>query len=220
MISTFGEAMPVYAKRKSNTSTTTTPYPSHCKTVLFYLKYTFSLKLFFFSSAVMPQPGAAAGNPYMPYPHAGGGTSGGQNFPPYPSPQQSNFGNYPPYMPSPTGYPHPAVGGGGGAASGGSMYPSQEINSQTITEEHIKASLISAVEDKLRRRIQERVNQCYAEIETLNRTKQELGEGRAKINANIAKLEKERVSIIIVVFVSYSFLILKIQTNKIGGFAK
>lgn len=65
----------------------------------------------------------------------------------------------------------------------------------TITEEHIKASLISAVEDKLRRRIQERVNQHQAEIETLNRTRHELLEGRAKINDIISKLEREEVRI-------------------------
>lgn len=63
----------------------------------------------------------------------------------------------------------------------------------TITEEHIKASLISAVEDKLRRRIQERVNQYQAEIETLKRTKHELNEGRAKINDIISKMEREEV---------------------------
>lgn len=61
----------------------------------------------------------------------------------------------------------------------------------TITEEHIKASLISAVEDKLRRRIQERVNQYQAEMETLNRTKHELKEGRNKINDIVTKLERE-----------------------------
>lgn len=63
----------------------------------------------------------------------------------------------------------------------------------TITEEHIKASLISAVEDKLRRRMQERVNQCQAEIQTLKRTKQELTEGRSKINEITGKLEREEV---------------------------
>lgn len=45
----------------------------------------------------------------------------------------------------------------------------------------------------MRRRIQERVNQCQAEIETLNRTKQELTEGRAKINENISQLDREKV---------------------------
>lgn len=64
----------------------------------------------------------------------------------------------------------------------------------TITEEHIKASLLSAVEDKLRRRIQERVNQHQAEMETLNRTAHELMEGRAKINEIISRLEREEVN--------------------------
>lgn len=72
--------------------------------------------------------------------------------------------------------------------------PSKDDGTNTITEEHIKASLISAVEDKLRRRIQERVNQYQAEMETLNRTKHELNEGRAKINDIVAKLEREEVN--------------------------
>lgn len=53
--------------------------------------------------------------------------------------------------------------------------------------------MISAVEDKFRRCIQERVNQYQAEMETLNRTKQELMDGRAKINDITAKLEREEV---------------------------
>lgn len=61
----------------------------------------------------------------------------------------------------------------------------------TITEEHIKASLISAVEDKLRRRIQERVNQYQAEMDTLNRTTHELKDGRNKINDITSKLVRE-----------------------------
>lgn len=73
-----------------------------------------------------------------------------------------------------------------------SLQQSQD-GTMTITEEHIRASLISAVEDKLRRRIQERVNQHQAEMDTLNRTKHELNEGRAKINEIIAKLEREEV---------------------------
>lgn len=61
----------------------------------------------------------------------------------------------------------------------------------TITEEHIKASLVSAVEDKLKRRIQEKVNQCQAEIQTLKRTQQELNEGQSKINDIICRLERD-----------------------------
>lgn len=61
----------------------------------------------------------------------------------------------------------------------------------TITEEHIRASLVSAVEDKLKRRIQEKVNQCQAEIQTLKRTQQELNEGQSKINDIIGRLERD-----------------------------
>lgn len=52
-------------------------------------------------------------------------------------------------------------------------------------------SLMSAVEDKLRRRIQEKANQCQAEIQTLRRTKMELMEGQTKIDDIIGKLERE-----------------------------
>lgn len=65
----------------------------------------------------------------------------------------------------------------------------------TITEEHIKASLISAVEDKMRRRIQEKVNQCQAEIQTLKRTKQELMEGQSKLGEIMKKLERDEVEL-------------------------
>jgi len=142
---------------------TTTPYPMQ--------------------QSFMPQPGGGAGNSYPPYPVAG------SNFPPYPAnnypgypPATGSFASnpgYPPYNPS--GYP-PTTG-----------YNSNNDTSGTgtITEQHIKASLISAVQDKLRRRINERVNQCQAEIETLNRTKMELSQGRAKIQMNISKLEQE-----------------------------
>lgn len=71
--------------------------------------------------------------------------------------------------------------------------PSNPSSTGTITEEHIKASLISAVEDKLRRRLQEKVNQYQAEIDTLNRTKMELVEGSAKIDSIIARLKKDEV---------------------------
>lgn len=68
----------------------------------------------------------------------------------------------------------------------------QNAGTGTITEEHIKVSLISAVEDKLRRRIQERVNQAQAEIETLQRVKQELHEGGTKIDERLARMEREQ----------------------------
>lgn len=164
----------------------------------------------------MPQPGGSANPTFLPYPT----TSGAGNFPPYPPSSFGNFPSYPPantnaptsypYMPNPSGYSFYGV------SSTISIFVQQKQNpatkhyqykmliyfqqsntsqdgTMTITEEHIKASLISAVEDKLRRRIQERVNQYQAEMDTLNRTKHELNEGKAKINDIILKLEREEV---------------------------
>lgn len=143
----------------------------------------------------MPQPAGGGGNSFLPYPPATG------SFPPYPS---SNFGgNFPPYPPATTsasnsgsGYPpysspYPPASGYNSVYPPASTADDSSNSTGTITEQHIKASLISAVEDKLRRRIQEKVNQCFAEIQTLKRTKQELTEGKMKINELISKLEKE-----------------------------
>lgn len=129
------------------------------------------------TQSFMPQP--PTGNMY-PYPT--------QQFPPYPSGggysgygQPTSSTSYPPYMPP--GLPNVA-----GYNTG---YNPGAQGTGTITEEHIKASLVSAVEDKLKRRIQEKVNQCQAEIDTLKRTQQELNEGQSKINDIIGRLERD-----------------------------
>ncbi|XP_036337228.1 tumor susceptibility gene 101 protein-like [Rhagoletis pomonella] len=172
MILTFGDHPPVFSKPKDQT----TPYPH----------------------PAFPSPGGAG---YPPYPTAGAG--GSANFPPYQP--GNNFGPYPPY---PAGG-NPAAANPGASAGGYPPYmsfpqvpgynsgynSSTPSSTGTITEEHIKASLISAVEDKLRRRLQEKVNQYQAEIETLNRTKQELVEGSSKIDNVIARLNREEVEL-------------------------
>ncbi|XP_030385334.1 tumor susceptibility gene 101 protein [Scaptodrosophila lebanonensis] len=181
MILTFGDHPPVYSKPKEQVAA---PYPTN---------------------SFMPQPGGpGSGNSYLPYPTGGGGGAG-SNFPPYPT--SSNFGPYPPYppaggaggAPNASGYPpymnFPQPGGAYGGSGGYNPATSNASSTGTITEEHIKASLISAVEDKLRRRIQEKVNQYQAEIDTLNRTKQELVEGSAKIDAIISRLQREEVEL-------------------------
>ncbi|EDW69035.1 tumor susceptibility gene 101 protein [Drosophila virilis] len=175
MIVTFGDHPPVYSKPKEQVAA---PYPSN---------------------SFMPQPGGpGASNQFLPYPSATGASGG--NFPPYPTGGNympypatggpaGNSAGYQPYM----NYPQPGVyPGAAGYNPAGNANPS---STGTITEEHIKASLISAVEDKLRRRIQEKVNQYQAEIETLNRTKQELVEGSAKIDAIVTRLEREEVDL-------------------------
>lgn len=74
--------------------------------------------------------------------------------------------------------------------------PNAGTGTGTITEEHIRLSLISAVNDKVRRKVIEKVNQCQAEIDTLNRTKQELDEGSSKIDNILGKLQREEKDLI------------------------
>lgn len=166
MIVTFGEHPPVYSKPKEQA-----PYPRQ---------------------SFMPQPGGGAPNPSFPsFPQQQ------SNFPPYPT---SNFsGGFPPYPPASgaTNTPYPPSGYMPGMQPGFNSSPAQNNASGTgtITEEHIKASLVSAVEDKMRRRIQEKVNQCQAEIQTLKRTKQELMEGQSKLGEIMRKLERDEVEL-------------------------
>lgn len=138
----------------------------------------------------MPQPptsNQSQFNPSFPQP---------SNFPPYPTPNFSG-GAFPPYPPSagPNNSPYPPTGF---MSTGFNPSPAQQntnASTGTITEEHIKASLISAVEDKMRRRIQEKVNQCQAEIQTLKRTKQELMEGQSKLGDIMRKLERDEIEL-------------------------
>lgn len=137
----------------------------------------------------MPQPGAGANqfNPSFPQQPQ-------SNFPPYPG---SNFGGgYPPYPPAQNANtPYPPAAGFMSTPYPPTTQNNAGSNTGTITEEHIKASLISAVEDKMRRRIQEKVNQCQAEIQTLKRTKQELMEGQTKLGDIVKKLERDEAEL-------------------------
>lgn len=67
--------------------------------------------------------------------------------------------------------------------------------SGTITEEHIRASLLSAVEDKLRRRLKEQFSQLVAELETLRRTQQELTSGFTHLTDLFERLKKEKAEL-------------------------
>ncbi|CAL7933613.1 unnamed protein product [Xylocopa violacea] len=182
MIVTFGEQPPVYAKPRQGTQTSSTPYPVQ--------------------PSFMPVPGSGS---HMP----------GSTYPPYPQNSQYTSGSnvYPPFMPQP-GFPYQgSYGSYGGSASN---YPPQSCTgsfpyppstqpsptvpvtagaSGTITEEHIRASLLSAVEDKLRRRLKEQFSQLSAELETLRRTQQELTSGSTHLTDLFDKLKKEKAEL-------------------------
>lgn len=64
----------------------------------------------------------------------------------------------------------------------------------TITEEHITASLLSAVEDKVRRRHNEQMGQNKAELDILQQSQRELTLGKNKIESILISLNKEKVN--------------------------
>lgn len=64
----------------------------------------------------------------------------------------------------------------------------------TIKDEHIRESLLTAIEEKLMRRMKEQFQQNQAEMETLKRTQEELKQGKAKLDNILSRLEKEQAS--------------------------
>lgn len=162
MIVTFGEHPPVFAKSKKDI----TPYPS--------------------SSFV---PGNNPATPYPPYPQTSYPNTPFGGYPGYPPSSTSSMPGYPPY-PSGGGYPPypPAVGNFGGPPT---SIPNAG-GTGTIKDEHIRVSLLSAVEDKLVRRMKELYQQNQAELDTLQRTQEELKQGKTKLEMILNKMEKEK----------------------------
>ncbi|KAF2352525.1 Steadiness box (SB) domain [Trinorchestia longiramus] len=163
MIMTFSEMPPVYAKPKTGMSPAQPPAATPYPT-----------------NPYPAQPG------YQPYPPATGyppSTTGyaAPNYPPYPA--SSN-------LPYPTPYPTPSEGYNPTEAAGGGSVP--PTNTGTITEEHIRVSLVSAVGDRVRDKLREKHGDAQAEVAVLVQQKADLERGRDKLNAMIAKLQAEQ----------------------------
>ncbi|XP_059059597.1 tumor susceptibility gene 101 protein [Achroia grisella] len=166
MVTAFGEIPPVYSRPRNDT---TTPYPAAS-----FMPQPSGYPY----PQVTPQPGYPTTTPYpttsnLPYPSYGS---------PYPGAAPTNGIPYPPASTT-TPYP-PASNYGGADVAGG-----------TITEEHIKLSLLSAVQDKLKRRLKEQSQQSQAELETLRRTEQELQQGKTRLEDIISRLQRERTDL-------------------------
>ncbi|KAF4526664.1 hypothetical protein B566_EDAN015663 [Ephemera danica] len=167
MIMVFGEQPPVYAKPKDPPANPASPYPVQPPSMPMpggrpnstgYPPYPL-----YPGAANPPYPSMPASGNFPPssYPPNSAGSSyppyypnqssGGTGYPPYPTgtAQPPPSGNFPPY--AATGYPPASSATATGSATTG--------GSGTITEEHIRASLLSAVEDKLRRRMREQYSQ-------------------------------------------------------------
>ncbi|XP_036440216.1 tumor susceptibility gene 101 protein [Colossoma macropomum] len=100
------------------------------------------------------------------------------------------------------GYPYPAGGSGYPATSGGALYtpvtptatggPSRDA---TIGEDTIRASLVSAVSDKLRWRMKEEMDRAQAELDALKRTEEDLKKGHQKLEEMVTKLDQETADV-------------------------
>uniref|UniRef100_A0A673JDC0 Tumor susceptibility 101b n=1 Tax=Sinocyclocheilus rhinocerous TaxID=307959 RepID=A0A673JDC0_9TELE len=65
----------------------------------------------------------------------------------------------------------------------------------TIGEDTIRASLVSAVSDKLRRRMKEEMDRAQAELDALKRTEEDLKRGHQKLEEMVTKLDLEMADV-------------------------
>ncbi|KAM7414270.1 hypothetical protein PAMA_019203 [Pampus argenteus] len=102
--------------------------------------------------------------------------------------------------PNPGGYPGYQYPGGNSypANAGPTHYPTQTPVSAvgpgrdgTIGEDTIRASLISAVSDKLRWRMKEEMDRAQAELDALKRTEEDLKKGHQKLEDMVSRLDQE-----------------------------
>lgn len=119
-----------------------------------------------------PPPAAS----YPPQPQAG------FPMPGMPQPTYPNTTNYPPVPPVTTA-----------AAVSGITRDMQ--NSFKIPPDMMRASLKCAVEDKIKRRLNEIFAQAQAEMETLKKTENDLNEGKRKLDNMIQQIETEEAEV-------------------------
>ncbi|CAH1113155.1 unnamed protein product [Psylliodes chrysocephalus] len=132
------------------------------------------------ANSFMPQPSGS----FVPYPTTYPPAPPSSNFsgyPPYPPTSNNAFPGYPPYQTPYTPYPITGFG-----------TPQPPVGTGTIKEEHIRESLLTALEEKLLRRMKEQFQQNQAELDTLKRTQDELKQGKMKLDSILSRLEKEK----------------------------
>ncbi|XP_053614707.1 tumor susceptibility gene 101 protein [Plodia interpunctella] len=140
-------------------------------------------------SPFMPLPGSG-----YPYPQ-GAPQPGYPTTTPYPTTSNLPYPGYGSPYPGANGTPYPPAASATPYPPATNYTPGTDAAGGTITEEHIKASLLSAVEDKLRRRLKEQSQQSQAELETLRRTEQELQQGKTRLEDILARLQRERADL-------------------------
>ncbi|KAH3737980.1 tumor susceptibility gene 101 protein-like isoform X1 [Dreissena polymorpha] len=196
LVIVFGEEPPVYSRSQATNQPPPLRYPSQ------------------------GTPYPPAGGYGMPMPSVGGAQNppypAGSSYPgQYPAPTSNYNTQYPAYNQAQTssypGYPATNLGGYPTSTAAGSYpdntpypnpYPpthattaSTFSGNSTVTEEHIKASLLSAVEDKMKRRLRETFAQAQAEMDVLYKTQADLLKGKQKLEQMMQDLEKEKTDL-------------------------
>ncbi|KAK7457289.1 hypothetical protein BaRGS_00039261 [Batillaria attramentaria] len=179
--------LPMPSLGGSHSQTSTPPYPAY------------------------PGSGYPQQHGFPPYPSQPGGNfahpSGNFGYPPtsgyppatssYPSsqPQQypgqyGGYGTNPPYP-----APHTAFASSQGSTATSTASVRPPTGQGTVTEEHLRASLLSAVEDKMKRKLREFFAQAQAEMDVLKKTETDLTKGKEKLETMIRELEQEKAAI-------------------------
>lgn len=157
----FQEKCPVFAKGSSSTATSTaSPSPATS------------------SATSTPYPTA---NPAMPSPYPAMNAAGYPAATPYPTagPQfPSPYVNIPPPVPNHFGGGYPPA------------RPAPHVPSGTLQPEHIRASILSALEDKMRIHLRDHLGTKSAEMASIAQTKKDLQTGQQKIRGMIEELER------------------------------
>ncbi|XP_033627442.1 tumor susceptibility gene 101 protein-like [Asterias rubens] len=192
MAAVFGDCSPVFSRAAAQSNPARTSYPPAGHQP---------------AASQPPYPAGGGYNMPMPMPTPQGSSQPGfnANYPPSSSyqPPAQYPGSYPnagQYQGSsqPPSYPYPPSQ----PPQGGQAYPTtsdlptgtSHKNSE-ISEDDIKASIRSAVEDKLKRRLQDTYDGLQAEIDSLAVTKEKLKTGQQKLEDIISKLETEQVDL-------------------------
>ncbi|VDP11538.1 unnamed protein product [Heligmosomoides polygyrus] len=164
MAMVFQEKCPVFAKSSSSTaSSTPTPTSTTSQPTPSY-----------------PTPYPTA-NPSMPTPYPVNPYLGQSTYPISGNQFGGGYANvpYPPQPPS-------------GARSTPPVPPIPSSTAGTVQPEHIRASIISALEDKLKMRLREKMGTSHAELASIRETQSELQAGQRTLRNMIDELEKQQ----------------------------
>ncbi|KAI8752917.1 tumor susceptibility gene 101 protein [Biomphalaria glabrata] len=190
----FGEECPVFSRASGPRPQQPLPYPGQPP----YPNNPSSMPPYPVTTGVGPgYPGgySAPGYPGYPNNQAGYPAAGYPSYPPqypassYPSGYPGQAGGYPPQFGTQPPYPQNSI------TTDGASDMSRLTQGGTVTEADLRASLLSAVEDKMKRRLRETFAQAQAEMDVLKKTQKDLTTGKERIEIIITELEKEKADI-------------------------